>query len=118
MAANLTIKMKKCLFGMQECTYLGHTIGNGTTRPEQKKVETIVNYPVPKTKSAERTYLGLTGYYQKFIPNYASVAKPLTDLTRKLLPDQVNWTPVCQKAYEQLKQALTTSPVVRNPDWL
>ena len=117
MAANLTIKMKKCQFGMQECTYLGHTIGNGTTRPEQKKVETIVNYPVPKTKSAVRTYLGLTGYYQKFIPNYASVAKPLTDLTRKLLPDQVNWTPDCQKAYEHLKQALTTSPVVRNPDW-
>ena len=115
--AGLTIKLGKCNFATHECTYLGHTIGNGSTKPEKSKVENIQNYPVPTNKKAVRAYLGLTGYYRRFIPNYADVAQPLTDLTKKKLPDRVNWTEECQQAFESLRNALSTRPVMRNPDF-
>lgn len=59
------------------------------TRPEKNKLSAIREYTVPKTKKDVRAFLGLTGYYRRFIPNYASIAKPLTDLTRKITPDPV-----------------------------
>ena len=62
--AGLTVNLKKCHFGVEECTYLGHTIGHGRTSLEQAKVEQIRNYPVPTDKKGVRTYLGLTGYYR------------------------------------------------------
>ena len=67
-AAGLTIKAQKCQFAVEECTYLGHTIGLGCTQPESSKVEIIEHYPIPKTKRAVRKYLGLTGYYRRFVP--------------------------------------------------
>ncbi len=81
--AGLTIKLRKCQFAMKECTYLGHTIGEGVTKPEKSKTESILNYPVPSTKKAVRTYLGITGYYRRFIPNYSTTAKPLLISQRK-----------------------------------
>ena len=66
--------------------YLGHVVGGGTVQPEASKVETVKQFVVPETKKQVRAFLGLTGYYRKFIPNYASVAAPLTDLTRKSAP--------------------------------
>ena len=59
--AGLVIQLKKCQFGTRECTYLGHSIGREVTRPEGNKVKDILNYPVPQTKKAVRSYLGLTG---------------------------------------------------------
>lgn len=115
--AGLTINLKKCRFGAQECTYLGHKIGNGTTRPESAKVEEIARYPVPTTKKGVRTYLGLTGYYRRFIANYSTIAKPLTDLTKKACPEKIEWTTDCQDAFDHLKQALVSQPVMRNPDF-
>ncbi len=103
--AGLTIKLRKCQFAMKECTYLGHTIGEGVTKPEKSKTESILNYPVPSTKKTVRTYLGITGYYRRFIPNYSTTTKPLTDLTKKSLPERVNWTNDCQQAFEKLKEA-------------
>ncbi|CAJ0959302.1 unnamed protein product [Ranitomeya imitator] len=61
-------------------------------------------------------FLGTAGYYRKFVPNYSSVAKPLTDLTRKNQPRQVTWTPECEEAFCQLKDALTNTPVLAAPD--
>jgi len=60
---------------------------------EQDKVEAVKRMQPPKTKKDMRTFLGLTGYYRRFIPNYASIAAPLTDLTRKHQPNLVQWTP-------------------------
>ena len=90
--AGLTTKPRKCQFGMTQCFYLGHVAGNGIVRPEQSKVEAVMSFPILQTKKQVRAFLGVTGYYQKFIPNFATIAAPLTDLIRKNRPNQVVWT--------------------------
>ena len=67
---------------MSTCTYLGHVLGNGEIKPQTTKVSAVKHFPIPRTKKQLRAFLGLTGYYQRFIPNYANIATPLTDLTR------------------------------------
>jgi len=115
--AGLTLKKRKCQFGMPECIYLGHRVGSGKVRPEDVKVQAIRNFIQPTTKKHVRAFLGITGYYRKFIPNYASLACPLTDLTRKSQPNKVVWSPECTAAFEQLKQALCSSTVLKSPDF-
>ena len=114
--AGLTAKPPKCQFGMQQCVYLGHVVGNGGVRPEKSKLLAVESFPVPKTKKEVRTFLGLTGYYRRFIENYASVAAPLTDLT-KTAPTRVVWTSGCEEAFGALRQALCQTPVLRSPDF-
>ena len=115
--ANLTAKPKKCQFGMARCTYLGHMVGGGEVRPEPSKVEAIRTFPVPTTKKQVRVFLGLSGYYRKFIPNYSSQAAVLTDLTRKNQPTKVEWSAECEGAFHKLRDALCQSPVLRSPDY-
>ena len=70
--AGLTAKPSKCQFGMKECVYLGHVVGGGTTQPEVSKVEAVQRWALPQTKKQVRAFLGLTGYYRKFFPDYSS----------------------------------------------
>ena len=114
--AGLTIKLKRCQLVMEECTYLGHVIGKGITRPELSKLKAveIYQYQLPRRMSI---ILGLTGYYRRFIPNYATIAKPLTDLAQKIVPETIPWSMICQEALQILKQTLLTNPIVRNPDF-
>ena len=79
----LTVKPKKCQFGMSTCAYLGHIVGNNEVRPDPSKVSAVKEFPTPTSKSQVRAFLGLTGYYRRFIPHYAHIAAVLTDLTRK-----------------------------------
>lgn len=74
----MKISDEKSKFFMQQVEYLGHLISNGKIKVDPKKVETIENYPVPKTLKQLRSFLGLSGYYRKFIRNYAQICKPLT----------------------------------------
>ena len=113
----LTAKPRKCQFGMEECTYLGHVVGGGMVKPHVSKLEAVASFPVPKTKKEVRTVLGLSGYYRKFIPGYAGIAIPLTDLTRKSAPTSVCWTEQCEKAFRQFKAHLCAEPVLRSPDF-
>ena len=115
--AGLTAKPGKCQFGMETCTYLGHIVGNGVVKPETSKIGAVESFAVPQTKRQVRAFLGLTGYYRKFIPNYAETAAPLTDLTKKNAPNSVNWTKSCQSAFEQLKRLLCSTPVLSSPDF-
>ena len=115
--AGLTLKRKKCQFAMPECVYLGHSVGSGRVRPEDVKLEAVHNFEQPTTKTQVRTFLGLTGYYRWFIPQYSAVAAPLTDLTRKSLPNRVEWSPACAQAFSSLKKALCSKPVLRSPDF-
>ena len=102
---------------MEECTYLGHVIGKGITRPELSKLRAVEMYPVQTTKKDVRSFLGLMGYYRRFICNYATTVKPLNDLTQKSVPERIPWSMVCQEAFQILKQTLLTNPIVRNPDF-
>ena len=81
-AVGLTIK-PKCQFGMTQCVYLGHIVGNGLVEPEASKVKAVWSFLQPASKKQVRGFLGLSGYYWKFIQGYATLAAPLTDLTRK-----------------------------------
>ena len=116
-AAGLTAKPPKCQLGMSRCTYLGHVVGNGLVCPEPSKIQSVETFPTPANKKQVRRFLGLTGYYRKFIPDYAKIAAPLTDLTRKNKPNQVLWTAECDMAFQELKSILCSSPVLASPDF-
>ena len=115
--AGLTVKLSKCQFGMSKCTYLGHVIGSGSVEPEPSKVLVVKRFEAPKTKTQVRAFLGLTGYYRRFIPNYAAVALPLTELTKKMAPTDVTWTAKCEAAFQELKRLLCSTPVLASPDF-
>ena len=118
-SAGLTVKRKKCQFAMPECVYLGHSVGSGKVSPEQVKVQAVLDFPVPTTKKEVHSFLGLTGYYRKFIPQYLSLdlASPMSDLPHKSAPNAVPWTSDCTIAFEKLKRALCGPPVLKSPEW-
>ncbi|CAM4642153.1 unnamed protein product [Lepidochelys kempii] len=115
--AGLTVKAKKCQIGLNRVTYLGHQGGQGTISPLQAKVDAIQKWPVPKSKKQVQSFLGLAGYYRRFVPHYSQIAAPLTDLTKKKQPNAVQWTGKCQKAFNKLKATLMSDPVLRAPDF-
>ena len=115
--AGLTIKEKKCTFASGSCDYLGYVVGSGTVRPISAKVAAIRNYAAPQTKKDVRSFLGLCGYYRKFITDFATVATPLSNLTRKGEPNKVNWTDKCEVAFKQLKESLMQAPILVTLDW-
>ena len=115
--AGLTAKPQKCQFAMKECVYLGHDFGGGQVKPLPSKVDAVSSYPIPQTKKQVRTFLGLTGYYRKFIPNYTEIPAPLTDLTKKSAPTRVQWTPTYDLAFGKLKELLCSKPVLNTPDF-
>ena len=104
--AGLTIKLKKCKFGMAECTYLGHKVGRSGVLPEDTKVRAIEEMPVPQTKKQVRSFLGMIGYYRRFVSHFATKADPLVTLTKKGLPEQIQWTPELDQAFKLLKRDL------------
>lgn len=114
--ANLVVRPNKCYLGFDEISFLGHRVGNGLLRPEADKLEKFKGLEVPTTKREVRRYLGMIGFYRRFVPNYSQIALPLTDLTKGAKTGHVTWTAACQKAFDGLKQALVTDPVLRLPD--
>ena len=77
------MKAKKCHLGMDQCFYVEHIVGRGEVQPESEKLKAVESFPTPKTKKEFRIFLGLTGYYRKFIPSYSTIAAHVTDLTKK-----------------------------------
>jgi hypothetical protein len=102
---------------MSDCVYLGHLIGSGRVQPEELKVSTIRNFSQSLTKKHVHSFLGLTGYYRKFIPRYATLALPLTDATRKDQPNKVVWSVECEVAFQALKAALCSHTVLMSPNF-
>jgi len=115
--AGLRAKPTKCQLGKWEVSYLGHIVGNGMVKPQPSKVEAIANYQRPTTKKDVRAFLGLAGYYRRFIPNFSAKACPLTDLTKKGQSSVVKWTEACEKAFNELKAHLSSESVLANPDF-
>ena len=114
--AGLTIRPTKCLFGVNSVEFLGHRLEQGMIGLHQDNVEKIKDAPRPSTKKQMRSFMGLAGYYRDFIPNFAAIAVPLSDLTRKGQPNKVEWGEAQEKAYQTIKSYLTSEPILRLPD--
>ena len=98
---------------MKECAYLGHIVGSGSVKPDPGKLEAVRQFPFPQTKKQVRAFLGLAGYYRR---HFSSVASPLTDLTKSTAhASNIKWNKDCAKAFEQLKDALCSNPVLKSP---
>lgn len=106
----LEIKWSKCQFLKRKIEFLGHMIENGRVSPSPAKVAAVRNYPKPKTIADIHSFLGLTGYFRKYIPNYAKIAKPLSDLLRgeKIFRFGLEQ----EKAFAKLKARLMSDPVL------
>lgn len=113
--ANLSINLEKSKFCMKEIKYLGHIVGNGCIKPDPGKVEAITNFPIPRTVKQVRSFLGMCGWYQRYIAGYASIAAPITDLLKKQA--RFTWTENAQSAFDLLKLRLTSAPVLSHPDF-
>lgn len=112
--AEFYLKQSKCLFAQQTIEYLGHMVsGNGVT-PEPSKIQAMVQWPTPTSVRELRAFLGLIGFYRKFIRGYAAIAAPLTSL---LCKDAFTWTTESQEAFIQLKYAMTNALVLALPNF-
>jgi hypothetical protein len=114
--AGLTARPSKCYIGCSEVEFLGHVVGKGVIKPRPNKVEAVHNAKRPETKTQLRSFLGLVGYYRKFIPNFASVACPLTDKTRKGESNKIKWEESQEQAFQTLKKRVTSAPILHLPD--
>lgn len=115
--AGLTMKAEKCSFGCSQVTYLGHVVGQGTRQPAELKTAAIAGFSQPRTKTDIRSFLGLVGYYQRYIPNFSQLASPLTDALRKGEPTNLHWDGGKEAAFQGLKALLVSRPVLRAPDY-
>ncbi|UYV75877.1 K02A2.6-like, partial [Cordylochernes scorpioides] len=111
---NIKLKLKKCSFAKQEIRYLGHIIGHNKIKPDPEKTKAINEFPQPKSVKQVRQFLGLAGYYRKFIPKFSEIADPLTSLTRK--NKLFKWTTEVNKSFQELKSHLSTDPVLSTYD--
>jgi hypothetical protein len=94
---NLKLNPNKCCFAAKTITFLGHVVSKEGTRPNPGKIEAVLHFPTPKTVTSVRSFLGLTGYYRKYIRGYSRLAGPLFELTRKDVA--FVWDMGCQQAY-------------------
>ncbi|KAK8941176.1 hypothetical protein KSP39_PZI010028 [Platanthera zijinensis] len=106
----LYAKFSKCDFWLNEVSFLGHVVTEQGLSVDPTKVEAIMNWPRPTTITEIRSFLGLAGYYRKFVKNFSEIALPLTKLMRKNVP--FIWTEDCQVAFDRLKESVTTAPVL------
>ena len=114
-AAGLKLKAAKCRLGREKVNYLGYCVSAGGIATMEEKVRAVHEFPRPADVKQVRSFVGLTSYYRRFVPNYAKVAGPLHQLTKKDAP--FNWTEECEKSFNKLKQLMTEAPVLANPDF-
>ena len=112
--AGLKMKWSKCDFFKREIHYLGHLISPEGISPLPNKLDCIQHMPAPKNVKEIKQFLGLTGYYRKFVPRFANISRPLTTLTKK--DKKFKWTPACRKSFDLLKKTLCGEPILKYAD--
>jgi hypothetical protein len=112
---DLKAKLSKCAFAQPELSYLGHRISAAGVATESDKIRKVQDWPIPVNLKELRGFLGLAGYYRKFVRHFRLISRPLTDLLCKGVP--FLWTPVLNTAFCELKRALTEAPVLALPDF-
>lgn len=113
--AGLKINPEKCHFGKRELRYLGHIVSEAGIKTDPEKVKAIRDFPTPNTVRKLRSFLGLASWYRRFVDNFAKLTVPLTKLLRK--DSKWNWAEDQHKAFESLKDRLTSTPVLSCPDF-
>ena len=113
--ANLKLHPKKCKFAVQEVNYLGHVLSPQGIQPNPDKVKAIISFPTPSKLKQLRSFLGMIGYYRKFIRNFGVIAKVLYDLTKKDVP--YVWSDECEKAFQELKGKMLSYDVLVFPNF-
>jgi hypothetical protein len=111
--ANLKLKPSKCQLFRKSVIFLGHVVSEEGIQTDPEKVVAVREWPRPKTITEVRSYLGLASYYRRFIKGFAEIASPLHALTSKKAT--FDWTNDCEEAFEELKERLTTAPVLAMP---
>lgn len=109
------LKRSKCSFAQQELAYLGDTISAKGVSTDQSKVKEVAQWPTPTNVKEVRAFLGLAGYYRRFVRHFGMIAKPLTTLLKKR--EQFVWNTNTENAFQALKQALISAPVLALPDF-
>jgi hypothetical protein len=110
----LYAKFSKCEFWLTEVAFLGHVISAGGIAVDPSKVKDVLNWRPPTNASEIRSFLGLAGYYRRFIKDLSKIAKPMTRLLEK--NKDFDWTAECQVSFEELKKRLTSAPILILPD--
>nr|XP_029143459.1 uncharacterized protein LOC112805764 isoform X1 [Arachis hypogaea] len=111
---DLYAKASKCSFGQSQIDYLGHVVCSMGIKVDPSKIEAIQAWPKPNSLKQLRGFLGLTGYYRKFVLGYAQLAHPLTELLKK---NNFHWGAEADMAFDKLKTAMTHTPVLSLPDF-
>jgi hypothetical protein len=110
----LYAKLSKCEFWLKEVSFLGHIISEGGISVDPSKVESVLSWNTPQNVSDIRSFLGLAGYYRRFIEGFSKIAKPMIELLEK--GKTFEWTPRHEASFQELKKRLTTAPILTMPD--
>ncbi|WVZ76143.1 LOW QUALITY PROTEIN: hypothetical protein U9M48_024141, partial [Paspalum notatum var. saurae] len=110
----LYAKLSKCEFWLDQVPFLGHIVSKGGIMVDPSKISSVMDWKVPEVVKEVRGFLGLAGYYRRFIESFSRIAKPMTSLLEKGVP--FIWTKERQAAFDELKKRLTTAPVLTLPD--
>lgn len=113
-SSDWSVKLSKCTFAQQQISYLGHIISSEGVAVDPAKIEAVNSWPQPANVKELRRFLGLAGYYMKFVHHFAIIAKSLTNLLKKNV--LYVWTPEHSASFQTLKQALISAPVLYMPD--
>ncbi|KAK1619573.1 hypothetical protein QYE76_025090 [Lolium multiflorum] len=110
----LYAKFSKCEFWLKEVGFLGHILSAGGIAVDPAKIKTVAEWKVPTTQTEVRAFLGLAGYYRRFVEGFSSIARPMTQLLKK--DKRFDWTDKCEESFQKLKARLTTAPILIMPD--
>ena len=114
MEGKFTLKLSKCSFAQRQIEYLGHIVSGKGVQPVPDKIQAVQQWPPPRTARSLRGFLGLTGFYHRFIKGYAAMVAPLSSLLTK---EGFTWSPEASTAFQDLKNAVTNAPVLALPDF-
>jgi RNase H-like domain found in reverse transcriptase/Reverse transcriptase (RNA-dependent DNA polymerase)/Integrase zinc binding domain len=112
--AGLYLRFDKCEFHVRETKFLGMILTQEGVRMDPAKIETVVNWPIPRNTKDIQAFIGFANFYRRFIQGFSKIITPLINLTRK--DTQFHWTPKCQDSFDSLKTAFTTAPILRSFD--
>jgi hypothetical protein len=107
-------KLSKCEFWMKQVAFLGHVISRGGISVDPRKVQDVLSWNAPISVSDIRSFVGLAGYYRRFIEGFSKISKSMTELLEK--DKKFEWTSTCEASFQELKKRLTTAPILVMPD--